>query len=307
MTNRPTLRDLVARYGGYTYAGGERALIPGPGHSKSDLSLSLWENSDGRVVFHTFAGDSPVTIFKYLGFETLSEDALTPHQRAKAKRERQLAMAADRQRKMAFCSKIWNAGVPIPGTMAETYLRNDRGIRISTYPPVLRYCELTPRNYENSHAAPALIALAHHESGEPCAIHATYLSRKGWHNGRCMFGPVRGASVRLHEHADEMAVGEGLESVLSYSALTERPVWSLLSTSQFATFNPPSDTDTLHVAVDLDDKKGHGLALAEKMRDRLANSRPGLQVALDCPPAGLDWNSHHRALQGLSPREKAVA
>ena len=298
--SRPSLRDLVSRYGGYVYANGSRALIPGPAHSKTDLSLSIWENPDGRVIFHTFAGDSRESIFRYLGFESTPEDTLTPRERNKARRERQAALAADKARKVRFCRAIWEQAVPLAGTAAETYLREDRSIPIRSFPPILRFNPETPRNYDASHKAAAMVALVQDELGHGCGLHVTYISRQGGHNGRCMFGAVRGGSVRLHEASDELAVAEGLENALSYSCMFERPAWALLSTSQFVTFNPPGVVDQLWVAADADDKKGAGLIMAGKMRDRLSLAKPRLKVEIDAPPVGLDWNRHHRNLQGLT-------
>lgn len=49
------LRSIVARFGGSVLDGGARALIPGPGHSKSDRSVSLLETEDGRILIHCFS------------------------------------------------------------------------------------------------------------------------------------------------------------------------------------------------------------------------------------------------------------
>ncbi|MDZ4375340.1 MAG: hypothetical protein U1C74_28490, partial [Phenylobacterium sp.] len=53
----PSLLPLARAFGGDVYAGGRRALLPAPGHSCADRSVSLWLQA-GRVVVHSFgAGD----------------------------------------------------------------------------------------------------------------------------------------------------------------------------------------------------------------------------------------------------------
>ncbi|MFZ4604503.1 MAG: virulence-associated protein E, partial [Caulobacterales bacterium] len=49
------LERIVRACGGELYAGGRRALIPGPGHSRQDRSVSLYETDDGRVLVHCFS------------------------------------------------------------------------------------------------------------------------------------------------------------------------------------------------------------------------------------------------------------
>ena len=54
--DRAGFAALVRSLGGDLYAGGSRALVPGPGHGPADRSVSLLL-SRGRVVAHSFAGD----------------------------------------------------------------------------------------------------------------------------------------------------------------------------------------------------------------------------------------------------------
>ena len=50
-----SLLPIVRALGGDLYAGGRRANIPAPGHSRADRSVSL-VLSGGRVVAHSFGG-----------------------------------------------------------------------------------------------------------------------------------------------------------------------------------------------------------------------------------------------------------
>lgn len=50
------LAEIVRALGGDLYAGGRRASVPGPGHSRTDRSVSLALEGD-RVLIHSFAGD----------------------------------------------------------------------------------------------------------------------------------------------------------------------------------------------------------------------------------------------------------
>lgn len=296
-----SLSDIVRQYGGHLYDSGRRALVPGPGHSKNDLSLSLWCNSDGRIIFFSHAGDRPSDVFKHLGMEPIAEDSTPNHIKAKLRRERQAAEQADRARKMRFCRKVWDASISMERTPAARYLNADRGIPIRSFPNTVRFCDAAPWSYESDKPpSPAMVAMVQDAEGQATGLHVTYLSSKGGHNGRLMFGNCRGGAVRLHTADTEIAVAEGIETAWSYAFLNERPVWALLSTSQFKTFRPPLTVDTLYVAPDMDDKLGTSLILANDMAQRFASSRPSLTVHIDAPPPGTDWNRHHRNLQGIA-------
>ncbi len=53
------LARIVARLGGVLLDGGRRALVPGPGHSKHDRSVSLLAAEDGRILVHCFMCGRP--------------------------------------------------------------------------------------------------------------------------------------------------------------------------------------------------------------------------------------------------------
>lgn len=286
------LIQIVRRIGGHLYDNGRRALVPGPHHSIKDRSLSLWENHEGRVIFFSHAGDSVASVRAHLGLEAAkAEDELSPAARAKARKERLEAQQAEHNRKLRFCQAAWSRSQPLEGTLGARYLVQAREIPLKVFPPVLRFHAEAPRSYTSDRTSPAILALIQDAEGQACGLHFTYLKRDGsWHDGRIMAGSARGSAVRLHAATDELAVGEGLETMLSYSFLTARPVWALLSTSNFISFKPPLMVDRLYVAPDMDDKNGTSMAFAEAMRERISTAR----TIIDPPAAGTDWNTHMR-------------
>src|ERR1700754_3388813 len=109
------LHDIVRQLGGKVYAGGTRAIVPGPGHSRADRSLSLYLTSDNRIVWYTYANDAPDDIKRHLGLPALAESELARAERAKLRRERLRVEQIERHRKLTFCKQIWDTASPATG------------------------------------------------------------------------------------------------------------------------------------------------------------------------------------------------
>ena len=104
----PDLRAIVRRIGvGDLYAGASRALVPGPGHSKSDRSLSLAIKGN-RLLWWSLAGDSAADVWKHLGLEGAQLRTETPAER----RKREADERTERARKMAFFRYCMACGTP---------------------------------------------------------------------------------------------------------------------------------------------------------------------------------------------------
>ena len=186
-----------------------------------------------------------------------------------------------------FALSTWEKSVPDAPEVAA-YLMS-RGI--TTPPPAcLRY-----HAWKNM-----MVALAVDENGAPQAIHRTFLAQGTPPDQRKkMLGPVKGCTIRLGDPDDTLAIGEGIETCLSFSQATGIPTWAAMSTSLIKRWNPPTGLKKLYILADIDPpakeagKPGRqGQKAARDVADRLAES--GLEVAIVWPgdPEGdkVDFN-----------------
>lgn len=284
------LHALVKRHGGELH--GSYAVLPGPGHSRRDRSLSVTLGREGRLVFHSFAGDSFEDVRDYLGIEARQGEAPNPALYRKLKQERDRERRRRDAEALEFCGAVWSQAGPCDSSPAETYLRKCRSISWAL-PNVLRFHPAAPLDYDAKHRAPALVAIVQAPNGEPCGLHVTALkpdgSGKAGSNARRMFGPVKGGAIRLAPVADQLAVAEGVETALSFMVLTGTPTWSAMSTAGLEAFTAPPGVKQLTVAADGDEA---GLKAARQLA---TTAQRHCDVILCPAPDGLDWND---ALKG---------
>lgn len=281
------IQAIVAKFGGDLLQGGRAALIPGPGHSRRDRSLSITLGHYGQLLFHSFAGDSLKDIRAYLGEEhganIRSHDPMV-HNGAKQAADCAHRRLMDDQK--TWCGEVWSQTVAADRTPVETYLRL-RAIEGPT-PKVIRYHPSASLTYGGDHRSPAMIALVQNRAGDPCGLHVTALmadgSDKAPGKSRRMFGSVKGGAIRLSEHSGHLAVAEGIETALSHQRLTQIATWSCLSASGLAGFDIPRGVRQLTIAADGDEA---GLKAANTLLEQ-AKSR--CEVRLNPAPMGKDWN-----------------
>lgn len=296
-TASPDLKQIVARLGGDLYNGGNAALVPGPGHSPKDRSLSLKVTPDGRLIWHSHANDDASKVWAHLGISHDLGRRMTPFeiQRARADRdraakERERLAKIERARTLAFCRQVWSETVPAAGSPAEAYLRG-RGV-VGAIPETIRFHPKGPFDYRRAKLHPSMVAIITGPDGKSAVgLHVTALRADGSgkaaiKNPRHMFGQVTGGVVQIGAFPADgvLAVGEGLETSLSYRDLTGTPTWAALSTSGLKSLAIPLGVRKLIIAAD-GDKAGHeaALALAEKARKRC-------DVMIIPAPEGQDWN-----------------
>lgn len=276
------LYTLKRDHGGVVYDGGRRWVGPGPGHSRRDASLSVWLTNDGRPLVHSFAGDGFEACASHLGIEHTAPVRLDRPAYERLKRDREAEATRREAAALAFCEKVWRGGVPVEGTLGETYLD---ARAICWFPSDVQFHPASPRGYTTAARCPALLALARSVTGTPKAVQATYLTPDGARKtGRITFGVLLGAAVRLAPPGPVLAVAEGLETAASYAKLEGVPTWATLGTANLEAFRPPSCVRRLIIAADGDKaglKAAH--ALAEKLRSRC-------DVTIAPAPAGGDWN-----------------
>ncbi len=181
---------------------------------------------------------------------------------------------------------------PIAGTLADTYLRG-RGILAYARPGTLRFhpkCYYRPDSNGPTERWPAMLAAVTDNRGNITGIHRTWLERDGSGKApvatpRRAMGHLLGNGVRFGSASEIMAVGEGIETMLSIrTALPGMPVTACLSAAHLAAFDPPSSIRRLYIAHDCDEAGLHA-------RDRLAArlSHRAIEI-LSLTPCGHDFN-----------------
>ncbi len=188
--------------------------------------------------------------------------------------------------------RLFAAGRPVPGTLAEAYLRR-RGITARLDTPALRFhpaCFTRPAEDAPRQAWPALLAAVTALDGRLTGVHRTWLdpartAKAPLPSPRRALGALLGHGVRFGSARDVLAAGEGLETVLSLiSALPGLPAVAALSASHLAALALPMGLGRLYVARDDDAAGRHAAA---RLRDRAAAA--GIEVRELVPGFG-DFN-----------------
>ena len=284
------LERIVAACGGILLDGGARALIPGPNHSHKDRSVSLAETEEGRILIHCF---SPKDDWRDVRHALADLGLLEDEPRAQARGShsapvRIAAQPADEER-IARAQRIWDESRPLKHSVAEAYLRR------RSIPPALwgsSALRFHPRmtSLDDRARRPALVAAISSADDALQGVQVTLLSAHGTTKAavptpRRVIGKLIGGVVRLAEVQDELAVGEGVETVLSASEVFGIPAWAALSADNLSRLNITQPLRRLIIAADNDDA---GLRAAEALRARMAAS---CTVEIEPAPSGFsDWN-----------------
>lgn len=290
MTSASEFQAMVRGWGG-AMSGGTRGNVPGPGHGREDRSLSVWLSPQGRVICHSFAGDSFADCLAHLGLDREVIRKATPAEVRAEREAREREAAAALERKLAHCQRTWGDADPSEGTPVETYLRS-RGL-LDGIPDVLAFHPFAQASADARWGHPAMVALiTHAQTGRCQGLHLTYLRPDGLGKAevtppRRVIGSQTDAVIRLAPGPVDgvLAVAEGIETALSFAFLKRVPTWSCLNTSVLGNFTPPPGVERLLIAAD-NDKAGREAAgkLADRMRHRC-------RTETYLPPTeGHDWN-----------------
>ncbi|WP_421933040.1 DUF7146 domain-containing protein [Phenylobacterium sp.] len=289
MNSAPNLHTLHQQFGGDLYDGGRRLVMPGPGHSRHDRSLSVMINDRGRAIYHSFANEPHSVVSAYLGLPETQDQPQSVREAKLAQEDRKRLAALERASKLAFCQRVWGDTLPAESSPVETYLAG-RGI-IGPIPDAIRFHAAAPLGYQGSAVYTAMVAIVTGPDGKSSGLHVTAIKPDGsgkpdMTNPRRMFGDMRGAAVRFAPVPVNGVLGlsEGLETGLSYSLMTGLAVWACLSTSGLRNFTPPSEVKRLVVAADGDRA---GLEAAAMLVER---SSRRCACAVAAAPEGQDWN-----------------
>ena len=194
-------------------------------------------------------------------------------------------------------SRLFAASVPVPGTLAETYLRS-RGITLGGKTSALRFhpkCWHRDEGQTKSIPRPALIAAVTDGAGALQGVQRTWLAPEGRGKSavetqRRAMGHLLGNAVRLTPCDDILVVGEGIETMLSVrEAAPGLPVWAALSSGHLGAVQLPEGLQRLYIAIDRDPA---GQRAAERLNARAAEV--GIAVRVLEPRLG-DFNDDLRA------------
>lgn len=188
--------------------------------------------------------------------------------------------------------RLFDMARPIRGTPVETYLAG-RGIAPIHDAGALQYhprCYYRPEDGAPVQKRPAMIAAVTDLAGRITGVHRTWLAPDGSNKAdigtpRRAMGDLLGHAVRFGPAGDVLAVGEGIETMLSLRlALPTMAMAAGLSAGHLAAFDLPPTLRRLYIARDAD---AAGDRAARKLSERAAKA--GVAVMTLSPRRG-DFN-----------------
>lgn len=219
------------------------------------------------------------------------------------------------RKELSRVKETWSQGIPIRGTLVETYLAS-RGILTDSIPAdahlrfhrwLTQYAPDGKGGFTVLHEGPAMIALITNLHDEILGIHKTFIRPDGSGKADVPGGNAKflkkcverlnGGAVRIHvpdPQSGMIGIGEGIETVLAAHTLTRRkgailPVMAALNGVLLADWVPPVSARNIAILADNDKA---GLEYAHKLQERLRQYRPDAATDILIPPqAGMDWNN----------------
>ncbi len=268
IAKRPSqeLIDLVGTLGGTWH--GRTAMCLCPAHDDRKPSLSLRQGDRGILVT-CFAGCDRVDV--------LREFSRVPLDRRYAYTDAPASRGANVER-------LWDAAMPVAGTLAERYLASRFLLPIADDIRFLLRCPLGPKPKTTYH--PALL-IAVREGRRLVAVQRIFLDpESARYRMKLMLGrPAQGAWQGRGQGTGVLALAEGFETARAFTLLNNFACWSPLGARRFDLVRLPSSVSHLMLAHDND---AEGRRAADKAEARYA--RPGLIIDRTPPPAGFkDW------------------
>jgi hypothetical protein len=203
--------------------------------------------------------------------------------------------------------RLFAVSRPIRRTLVEIYLGN-RGIETVHDAGALRFhprCYYRPDDSSPTETWPAMIAAVTDLSGAITGVHRTWLSPDGSDKApietqRKAMGGLLGHAVRFGAADEVLAVGEGIETMLSLRcALPAMPMAAALSANHLAALLFPLTLRRLYIARDVDASGDMALvALTERAE------AAGIEALALSPRMG-DFNEDLRAF-GLGALQAAL-
>jgi hypothetical protein len=204
--------------------------------------------------------------------------------------------------------RLFAISLPIIGTLAQSYLRR-RGITALFDNESLRFhprCYYRPDDHRATEIRPAMIAAVTDLDGRLTGIHRTWLTPDGTGKApiatpRRAMGNLLGHAVHFGELDNVMAVGEGIETVLSLrSAIPHMPMAAALSATHLSAMCFPPTLRRLYI---IRDKDPAGDAACDALITRAHTA--GIQTIV-LSPDRKDFNDDLQAL-GIESLRTAIA
>jgi putative DNA primase/helicase len=268
-----------------------------PAHAERTPSLELQDTSDGRVLWHCFAGCSQEAVgeaLKRLGLypgrgEPINHEGL---ERRHLKRIRQQA-EKDHKRLMRARS-IWHqAKADQFGGLVERYLV-ERGISLER-PATLRSGLVW--HPEERRKLAAMVAPICGSDRKLQAVHATFIERRSdgaalkadLDPAKVIYGLASCGAVRLASSTpgNPLGLAEGIETALSAMQLFGLPVWAAAFGGNLGRIVVPADVSEIVIFADRDRSGAGQWAAAEAAR---AYAAQGFRTRVELPSQGKDFN-----------------
>ena len=191
---------------------------------------------------------------------------------------------ADKRERIKLALSLYNEGKPCRGSPIEDYLYYTRGIGkwLDTFPYLDKVFRFHPNCPFGDERLPCMLALVREiKTNAPVAVHRTALKlgKRPERIGRLSLGATGGGAIKIspdHEVQSGLLIGEGIETVLSASAVLEfKPVWSLIDKGNLAKFPVLPGLECVTVAID-NDASGDGQRAAAECIQRLTQG--GIEV-----------------------------
>jgi hypothetical protein len=250
---------------------GKFVCCPSIGRPKDDRSC--------RIIFHNPSNAASFFIYECEGSKRDTADAV--------RKKLNLVMPLRTGNNSAIALRIWSECGSAKGTLVEKYLRS-RAITLEP-PNCLRFHPAL-RHPESGQAFPAMVALVANQHDSPVAIHRTWLKPDGSGKApiapdKMTLGPISGSAIRLAPFADELLVGEGIETCLSAMQETGKPTWSACSAYGIRQLVLPRAVRKVTVLADGDDA-GEAASLYAARLWQL----DGIDARIARAPWGYDFN-----------------
>ncbi|MBO1325647.1 toprim domain-containing protein [Acetobacter sp. TBRC 12305] len=164
--------------------------------------------------------------------------------------------------------RLWAMSGPMAGTLAEIWLRHRDLTRLTDLSSLRFHPDCYYRTDADSPTEtwPAMIAAVTDLEGRVTGVHRTWLARDG--RGKALveiprraMGDLLGNAVRFGTTSDVLAVGEGIETVLSlHEVMPDLPLAACLSSAHLAAIMFPPTLRRLYVLRDDDPAGDHAVA-----------------------------------------------
>lgn len=289
------LERIVAACGGILLDGGTRALIPGPNHSHKDRSVSLRLTEEGRILIHCFSPkDDWRDVRRALAELGLLDDEPIGERRSTHQSPSKIVAQPLEEERVARARRLWEESTPLRHCLAEAYLRR-RAVPAGLWGSAALRFHPRMTSLDDRAKRPALVAAISDAQGALQGVQVTLLSAHGTAKAalatpRRVIGKLMGGLVRLAEVQDELALGEGVETMLTASDVFGVPAWAALSADNLSGMIISRSLRRLIIAADND---GAGMRAAETLRARMTSST---LVEIEAAPPGFnDWNDWARA------------